>query len=479
MTLAATLGSRFALLLGGRVALLVLALVSTAMLTRILEPTGFGHYRTAMAYLALVIALADLGLSSLFVREISRPGADQPRLIANLLGLRLALAGAALAFASGLAFLLPLDAQGRLGIVGGSFGFLAYSLHLLLFGLFQQKLRQQGVVLAEITGGLVLVGLIIVFAWAGAEPFWFVVAMGLSYIATLALTFVAAQRLVRFGLRLEPALWLDLARQAAPLAVATTISVLYFRADTVLLAFFRAPAEVGLYGVPVKVLDSCMGISMLLVGLFTPLMAHSARVDEVAFRDHLGTGLLTLAAGTTLVGVGLVALAPEIVTLLAGAEFTGGASILQVLAGVLVLHGTAVILREAATALTIQQRLLPAYFAGLGVAMVAYVMLIPRFGGIGAAAALLLAEIVVVLLTGSIVARAATGLAVMRRPLMALGCGLVAAVLTVVAERSGVHWFLRGLLAGVTYLTLLLGTRTLQLPALISLGRDMLARKNA
>jgi hypothetical protein len=62
---------------------------------------------------------------------------------------------------------------------------------------------------------------------------------------------------------------------------------------------------------------------------------------------------------------------------------------------------------------------------------------------------------------------------------MALGCGLVAAVLTVVAERSGVHWFLRGLLAGVTYLTLLLGTRTLQLPALISLGRDMLARKNA
>ncbi len=477
MTLAATLGSRFVLLMGGRVALLLLALGTTAMLTRILEPTGFGHYRTAVAYLALVIALADLGLTSLFVREISRPEADQSRLIANLLGLRLVIAGGALALATGLAFVLPLDSQDRLGIVGGAFGFLAYSAHLMLFGLFQQKLRQQGVVLAELTGGLVLVALIIVFAWAGAEPFWFVVAMGLSYIATLALTLVAAQRLVRFGLRLEPALWLDLARQAAPLAVATTISVLYFRADTVLLAFFRSPAEVGLYGVPVKVLDACMGISLLLVGLFTPLMAHSARVDERAFREHLGNGLLTLAVGTALVGVGLVALAPEIVLLLAGAEFIGGSPILQILAGVLVLHGTALILREAATALSIQQRLLPAYFAGLGVALVAYGVLIPQFGGIGAAAALLLAEIVVVLLTGSIVAGAAAGWTVMRRPLMALGCGLVAAVLTILAENAGLHWFLRGLLAGVVYLLLLLASRTLHLPAMIALGRDMLTHK--
>lgn len=421
MTLAATLGSRFVLLIGGRVALLLLALVTTAMLTRILEPTGFGYYRTAIAYLALVIALADMGLASLFVREISRPEADQPRLISNLLGLRLVVAGGALVLGTGLAFLLPLEPQDRLGIVGGAFGFLAYSAHLLLFGLFQQKLRQQGVVLAELTGGLVLVGLIIVFAWAGAEPFWFVVALGLSYVATLALTLVAAQRLVRFGLRLEPALWIDLARQAAPLAVATTISVLYFRADTVLLAFFRSPAEVGLYGVPVKVLDSCMGISLLLVGLFSPLMAHTARVDDAAFRKHLGDCLLTLAVGTSLVGVGLVALAPEIVLLLAGAEFIGGAPILQVLAGVLVLHGTAFVLREAATALAIQQRLLPAYFAGLGMAVVAYVVLIPRFGGIGAAIALLLAEIVVVLLAGSILARVAAGVAVMRRPLMALG----------------------------------------------------------
>lgn len=479
MSLAATLGSRFMLLVSGRVVLLLLALLTTGMLTRILEPTGFGNYRTAVAYLALVISLADLGLGSLFVREISRPGADQPRLIANLLGLRLVVSGGALVLATALAFLLPFELQDRLGIVGGSFGFLAYSLHLLLFGLFQQKLRQQGVVLAEVSGGLVLVVLILGFAWAGAEPFWFVVAMGLSYVATLVIALVAAQRLVRFGLRLEPALWLDLARHAAPLAVATSISVLYFRADTILLAFFRPAAEVGLYGVPVKVVDAGMGMTILLVGLFTPLMARTALVDEKAFRTHLGDGLLTLAVGTVGLALGLVALAPEIVMVLAGADYVAAAPILRLLAGVFVLHGTALILREAATALAIQHRLLPAYFAGLAVALLAYLTLIPRFGGVGAAAALLLAEAVVVLMVGIIVAKATAGAALVQGPLAVFACGLLAAALALAVGHWGGNWFLRGLVAGLGYLALLLATRTLHLPALLALGRDMLARKNA
>lgn len=86
--------------MGGRVVLLLLALVTTALLTRLLGPSGFGHYRAAVAYLALVISLADLGLASLFVREISRQGADQARVIASALGLRLVIAGSAVLLAA-------------------------------------------------------------------------------------------------------------------------------------------------------------------------------------------------------------------------------------------------------------------------------------------------------------------------------------------------------------------------------------------
>jgi O-antigen/teichoic acid export membrane protein len=477
MRLAATLGSRFVLLMGGRVLLLLLALVATALLTRLLGPSGFGHYRAAVAYLALVISLADLGLASLFVREISRQGADQARVIANALGLRLVIAGSAMLLAVALAFALPFDHADRLGILAGAFGFLAYSVHLLLFGLFQQKLRQGGVVLAEVSGGVLLLALIGLFAWLGAAPWAFASALGLSYVFTLGVTLIAARRLVRFGIRLERDVCWRLAKAGAPLAVATSITVLYFRADTILLAILDTPAEVGLYGVPIKVVDSFMGITMLLVGLFAPLLANTARIDEGAFREHLENGLTTLAVGTTGVGVGIVALAPEIVTLLAGAEFAAAAPILQVLAGVLVLHGTALILRETATALAIQQRLLPSYVAGLIVAMAAYLVLIPPLGGVGAALALLIAETVVVVSIAVVVVRATGTGRALRAPVIALAAGLAAAAAVVWAEQQGWGFVLRAALGGGVYLCLLLGTGAVSLPVLWRLGRDMLGRK--
>jgi O-antigen/teichoic acid export membrane protein len=477
MSLARKLGSRFALLAGGRVAVLVLGLLATALLTRFLGPEGFGHFRTAVAFLGIAIALADLGLASLFVREISLPDADQRRLIGNALGLRLVLAGIAIAIAIGVAFVLPLHAQDRLGIVGGAFGFLAYSVHLLLFGLYQQKLRQEGVVLAEVTGGIVLALLILLFAWAGADPWWFATAMGLSYVFTLILTMIAAQRLVRFGLRLEPEVWWHLIKNGAPLAVVWTLSALYTRADTVLLAILHTPTEVGLYGVPVKIYDSLIGISLLFVGMFAPLLANTARRDATAFQAHLQNALATLAIGTIGIALGIMATAPELVRILAGPEFLDGVPVLRLMAGLLVVRGTTLMLRETVIALDIQQRLLPAYAATFVVAFAGYFILIPRLGGIGAVLAFLLAEAVLLTYIATIVIRTAATVAVLRVPLTVLACGLVTGSFVLWLDEGGYNFFLRAALTGGGYLGLLFATRALTVNTLLTFRREMLARK--
>lgn len=477
MSLAATLGSRFALLLGGRVGLLLMGLLTTALLTRFLGPEGFGHVRTATAFLAFTIAVADLGLGSLFVREISRPDADQPRLIANALGLRLALAGTAMAVALILAFVLPLDAQDRLGILGGALGFLAYSLHLLLFGLFQQKLRQGGVVLAELSGGVMLLVAIVIFAELGAEPWAFATAMGLSYIFTLAVTLIAARRLVRFGLTFEPAIWWHFIKHGAPLAVAGTLSILYLRADLILLAIFHPPEVVGLYGLPAKIFDSFIGIVMLLVGLFAPLLASTAKVDEAGFGQHLTNGLATIAVGTVGLAVGIVAIAPEIVQVLAGSGFESSVPILQLMAALLVLRAHALLLREAATALAIQGKLLPAYFAAFAVAFIAYFLLIRPYGGLGAALALILAETTLVAGIVLTVLRTADARAAFWVPLTAAASGLAGVGVALWLGSQGHGFIVRAGAAGLVYLGLLLATRSVSLPMLRGMAGELLSRK--
>lgn len=479
MSLSSTLASRLGILLGGRIALLFLAFLSTALLTRILGPDGFGLYRTSVAYLALVVVLADLGLGSIFVRSISRPGADQVNLVANALALRLVIASAAFGIAVGLALWLPFNRETQIAIIGGALGFLAYSVHLLLFGLFQQRMKQQGVVLAEMVGGVVLVGFILGLAHLGAEPFWFVVALGASYMFTLAITLSAARRLVPLALRFRLGIWRELVQSAMPLAATATLSIIYVRADILFLALLQPAAVVGLYGVPIKIMDALMGIALLYAGLFAPLFSKTAPTKREAFASHVETSLSTLAIGSVGIAVVIFVLAEQLVTLLGGSAFRDAAGILQVLGFVFVLHSATILIREAATALAVQKKLLPGYILGFLVAMAAYLSLIPTLGGIGAALALLVAETVVLTAALRVVRREALARIRLGAPIVTLVCGLSAIVTIAWLDVLSVGWGLR-LLAGVAvYTGLLLGTKTLRPADVLGLLKGFVGGKEA
>ena len=477
MSLAATLASRLALLLGGRLALLFLSLVTLSLLARLLGPDGFGVYRTAVAYLGLVVVLADLGLASIFVREISRPDAEERRLIANALALRLVLATTVLAAATGLAFLLPFAREVQIAIVGGAGGFLAYSIHLLLFGLFQQRLRQQGVILAEFTGGLLLLTIIVGLGRLGAEPFWFVLALAVSYVVTLAGTLLAAARLAPLGLALEPDLWRRLLTAALPVAVTGSIAVLYFRADTLFLAALRPLGDVGLYGVPIKILDALMGFALLVVGLFAPLLGKTAKLDPGGFARHLEDGLALLTIGSVGVAVALFILAEEIVVVMAGEAFRAAGTTLTMLGVVFVSHSSAILVREAATCLGVQGRLIKGYLAGFAVAFLAYITLIPPLGGPGAALALFAADVVILAVALRVVRGSAGHPIRLDRPMRALAAGLAAVALTVPLHQVGFGWPLELMAADISYLILLVLTRALHVRTAIAIGRDLLSSR--
>ena len=68
------------LILGG------ISLVIVAFLTRYLGVSGYGDYSTILAYLFLFTILADLGLYSMLVREISRPNVDESNIASNIFG---------------------------------------------------------------------------------------------------------------------------------------------------------------------------------------------------------------------------------------------------------------------------------------------------------------------------------------------------------------------------------------------------------
>ena len=243
------------------------------------------------------------------------------------------------------------------------------------------------------------------------------------------------------------------------------------------IAILHSPEMVGLYGVPAKVMDATLGVSSLFIGLFAPLFARSATADPTQFSRHVQQALGVLAMGSISAAVLLVTLADELVILIGGAAFADAAGILAVLSLVIVSHSAIYLLREAVVALNMQRRLILVYFAGTVTAFVCFVPLISRYGGIGAAASILVAELLVFSLLYRMLCRARLHNVSLRVPALACLCGAAAVGATAsIAWLDGSWWIRSGAALGL-YVAMLVATRALSIAELVELCRGVILRR--
>ena len=109
---AGSVASNTAVQLAGKGVALAIGLVSIAVLTRYLGPDDYGKYTLALMYIQLFGVLADVGLFTTVVREISKRPERTEELVGNALLLRLVLAIAVIALAVGVSLLLPYERRG-------------------------------------------------------------------------------------------------------------------------------------------------------------------------------------------------------------------------------------------------------------------------------------------------------------------------------------------------------------------------------
>ena len=81
--------------------MLVLGVASIAVLTRYLGPDDYGQFTLALMYMQLFGVLADVGLFTTVVREISKDPSRTEELVGNALTLRLVLSIVVIALGAG------------------------------------------------------------------------------------------------------------------------------------------------------------------------------------------------------------------------------------------------------------------------------------------------------------------------------------------------------------------------------------------
>jgi O-antigen/teichoic acid export membrane protein len=323
--------SNTALQVAGKGALLAMGAVSIAVLTRYLGPERYGQYTLALMYMQLFAVLADVGLFTTVVREISRDPARTDELAGNALTLRLLLSVAMIALASLISLLLPYEPDVRVAILlaGGPllFGMLTSSMVAVL----QSRLRMGRAVVGEVTGRAVALGLAILVAALDLGFYAVMLAAGAGSLVVLLVTWALTRPVAAVRLHADRAVWRTLLGASLPLGLALAINEIYFRADSLIISLFEPFEQVGLYTLAYRMLEFALALGSIFLTTVFPLLSEAVAHDEPrALRlIQSSTDALVLLA-MPLVAGGLV-VAPQLVELVSGADFRDAATPLQIL----------------------------------------------------------------------------------------------------------------------------------------------------
>ena len=360
---------------------------------RLLGEEEYGKFSFALALVMIFETVIDFGLKEITTREVARDRRAAQALVSQTFGLKLALAAVASVGLLVAANLLRPEPEVRLVcyVLGVSSILRSYLLTLRYTLQGIERFGLDGIVVGvdrllllvigvgALVGGFGVIGLAVAFVGARV--------ISLSVACALALA-----RIGPFRPAFDGARWLELQRRALPFGAFVAVLYLYSYADTVMLGVIRGDEETGLYNAAYRVYEGLANVGHVLQTVLIPRLSRYSATSRtgharLARRGLLAGGLLALptaAAGYVLAGPAVI--------LLFGQDYGTAGGVLQLLAAGLivvfplcVLHGVA--LSAGAGGWLLRTAVIGCVF-NVGLNLV----LIPRFGMQGAAAATVAGE---------------------------------------------------------------------------------------
>lgn len=377
----------------------ILALVSIGLVTRYLGKAGFGDYATVLAFLSLFSAVADLGLYHISTREISRPGADEEKILGNIFSLRLGSSLVVVFLAWITTRFLPYPEHVREGIVVIAFSFFFASNYQILNGIFQKRLSMDRVALGELlgkVGQLLIIFGAVKLRWGFG---WIVSSVLVNMVISFMIVSFWSRKYVVLKLRFDFAYWKIFLKEALPMGVASIITFLYFKLDTILLSVMKSNAEVGIYNVAYKVLENVSFFPAMIMGLVMPLMSHAVISERKRFETISNNTFKLFIVLVIPMVISVLFLANEIVWVVGGADFSESVVILRILVLALALIFFGHFFSTALIVNNMQKKLMYTFAFAAACNITLNLIFIPKFSYLAAAYISVITELLVVIIS--------------------------------------------------------------------------------
>jgi len=381
------------LVVGARALAKLAVFVVVVLLLRSLGADRYGRFAAMVVYVTLLGVVADLGLQTVFIRDVSRDRRLFGRYLSSLLSTRLALGVLALLV---LALVLRLLSPTLFPYTFAGFALLlTTSYSSLLRAVFYIRGRLGYEAIAIVIEALLLLGLTSLAVTRHATWDVFLWVYAASYLFTCLFAFSVIRwrwhEPIRAGL--EPMFVRRLLLAGLPLAIGFTITTIYAQLDVILLQLFKGFQMVGWYSAANRFVDAVAWIPQTAMGAIFPALSMLAVGErrQLTFAYEKSYKMLAVLALPLAVGIGITA--DSLVHLAAPRGFEQSIPALRILAPSIALLFVNNAFIYTLTAMNRQLDFTRLSLATLAVNIALNLVLIPPYGYLGAAAASTLTEV--------------------------------------------------------------------------------------
>ena len=374
----------------------VVSIFTTSLIAKSIGPELYGRYTFGLTFILTFLGLATFGLEAVYVRNGATEKNHVPRII-ELLHLRsiIAISFTLLAVLMGHVLEYPAQLMTVIYILCG--GLFFQILYETLLGLYKSLEQMHIVALASVAFRVFTAVVILVSIYSGVGLLGVVSAYTIGNALVFVGLFVWFYREFRlFHFDFQPSRWLSLIKEGVPFYISGLLAVFYARFSLLVLSKTAGEFDMGLYMCAQALVESLWFIpaafQTTFFSAFSRLYGTSPESLGLTY-EKVAKYLIILTVG---VCSGTILVAKPIIDLIFGSQYEGAVSTLQIL----IFYWAFVAISQTQSSLlySIRKEIIQTKVMVLAclVTVVLSFTLIPRFGIIGAAFALTMAEALVV-----------------------------------------------------------------------------------
>jgi len=384
----------------------ILQLIIFIYLARTLGNDEFGMFSLGFAFAFLIVIIADFGLESLLVREISRNRNAASKYLSNALMVKILLSIITLIvtylFLNVMAYSTEVKSVVYILLsftIIQSFTYLHYS----IFRAFEQMHYDASI---KILRMLILVGMVFYAIKNNFGLFGASLAFPLTELIVFIITAsIVYSKFIKISFRFDYEFSKGMLKKSSLFCLSLVFSGLFIYIDSIMLSKIRSTAEVGIYSAAAYIMLALIFIPVMYGNAIYPVISRFYINSKKSLKFAYEKSFKYMLIIGLPISAGIFVLSEKIILLLYGQQYMASSMVLAILSGYLFLRFLNV--TSGFTLSSINRQGSRVFSQGIAAltSIVSNLILIPMYGFVGAAIATVVTEIIFFSIYSSFIVR--------------------------------------------------------------------------